>query len=112
VDLALGQELDVSQWVDRTELLLGGFLDGYGPHLNATAEFVNGVPVLLVPERRGAAVVIGHPLWRHDEDNWNPRVRVAVSELRDRGLSGVTVSDAYVLDRTPMKIFSELVKAL
>ncbi len=112
VDLALGQELDVRHWAARTELLLEGFLAGYGTHLNATAETVNGISALLVPGRRGSAVVIGHPLWRHDEANWNSIVSDAVSELRSRGLSDVSVSDAYVLDRTPVKIFSELVKGL
>lgn len=112
VDLALGQELDVSQWADRTSLLMRSFIAGYGAHLKTSEDLVNGIPALVTTEGRGAAVLIGHPLWRHDEANWSPQVTRAVSELRGRGLSEVKVSDAYVLDRTPVRIFRELAKSV
>jgi DEAD/DEAH box helicase domain-containing protein len=112
VDLALGQELDVSQWVDRTNLLIQSFVTGYGANLATAADEVNDIPALVTTEGRGAAVLIGHPLWRHDESNWNSQVTSAVSELRGRGLSEVRVSDTYVLDRTPVKIFGLLAKSV
>ncbi|MBM4523774.1 DEAD/DEAH box helicase [Rhodococcus hoagii] len=112
VDLALGQELDVSQWADRTSLLMRSFIAGYGAHLRTFEDLVNGIPALVTTEGQGAAVLIGHPLWRHDEANWSPQVSRAVSELRGRGLSEVKVSDAYVLDRTPVRIFGELAKSI
>ncbi len=112
VDLALGRELDVSQWADRTSLLVRSFIAGYGVHLNTAEVVVNGIPALVTMEGRGAAVLIGHPLWRHDEANWSPQVTRAVAELRGRGLSEVKVSDAYVLDRTPVRIFGDLSKSV
>lgn len=112
VDLALGQELDFSEWRDRTNLLTQSFLDGYGTHLKVSEDVVNGIPALMTGEGRGAAVLIGHPLWRHDEANWNSQVRLAVDELRNRDFSEVKVSDAYVLDRTPITIFGDLTKAM
>ncbi|MEX5256928.1 DEAD/DEAH box helicase [Kocuria arenosa] len=111
VDLALGQELDVSQWTDKTSLLIQSFIAGYGAHLQVSEDLVNGIPALVTAEGRGAAVIIGHPLWRHDEANWNPQVKRAASELRGREFCEVTVSDTYVLDRTPIKIFNHLMKA-
>lgn len=110
IDLVLGRSLDLSHWTDRTAALMQSFADGYGPHLRIEQHVVNGLPTLLSPEGQGAAVVIGHPLWRHEDAHWNPNVRRAVTELRGRGLSHVTVSDTYVLDRTPIKLFNALLE--
>lgn len=108
VQLALGGELDLTLWNDRTSEVIRTFKDGYGTHLNVSEELVNGIPALVTQNGRGAAVLIGHPLWRHDEPNWNPQVRRAATELRGRGLADVSVLDTYVLDRTPMRVYSEL----
>lgn len=87
------------------------FTDGYGPHLRIEQHVVNGLPTLVSPEGQGAAVVIGHPLWRHEDAHWTPDVRRAVTELRGNGLPHVTVSDTYVLDRTPIKLFNALLES-
>lgn len=108
VDLALGRGLDLSHWSDRTAALMNSFTEGYGTHMRIEQHTVNGLPALVSPEGRGAAVVIGHPLWRHEDAHWNPEVRQAVTELRGRGLSSVTVSDTHVLDRTPVRLFRAL----
>jgi DEAD/DEAH box helicase domain-containing protein len=110
VDLALGRELDLSHWSYRTTALMKSFTEGYGRYRRVGQHVVNGLPALVAPEGRGAAVVIGHPLWQHEDAHWNPGVRLAVMELRDRGLSHVTVSDTYVLDRTPIKLFNALLE--
>jgi DEAD/DEAH box helicase domain-containing protein len=109
VDLVLGRSLDLSFWADRTTALMQSFADGYGLHLPIEQHIVNGLPALVSPQGRGAAVVVGHPLWRHEDAHWNPEVRRTVTELRGRGLTHVTVSDTYVLDRTPIKIFNALI---
>lgn len=108
VDLVLGRDLNLSHWTERTAALVQSFADGYGPHLRIEETEINGLPTLISPEGQGAAVVIGHPLWRHEDAHWNPSVRQAVSELRDRGLTEISVSDTYVLDRTPVKLFNGL----
>lgn len=112
VDLVLGRSLDLSHWAERTDALMQSFAGGYGSHLRTEQDTVNGLPALVSPEGRGAAVIIGHPLWRREEAHWNPTVRRAVTELRGRGLSHVAVSDAYVLDRTPIKLFNALLEGL
>jgi DEAD/DEAH box helicase domain-containing protein len=110
VDLVLGRSLDLSFWADRTAALMQSFADGYGPHLRIEQHVVNGLSALVSPAGRGAAVVIGHPLWRHEEAHWTPEVRGAVIALRGRGLAHVTVSDTYMLDRTPIKLFNALLE--
>ncbi|WP_270259730.1 DEAD/DEAH box helicase [Kocuria marina] len=110
VDLVLGHSLDLSRWSDHTADLMQSFADGYGSYLRIEQHVVNALPALVSPEGRGAAVVIGHPLWRHEETLWNPQVRRAVTELRGRGLSHVIVSDAYVIDRTPARLFNALLE--
>jgi DEAD/DEAH box helicase domain-containing protein len=111
IDLVLGRSLDLSHWTDRTAALMQSFTDGYGPHLRIEQHVVNGLPTLVSPEGQGAAVVIGHPLWRHEDAHWTPDVRRAVTELRGNGLPHVTVSDTYVLDRTPIKLFNALLES-
>jgi len=109
VDLVLGRSLDPANWAGRTTALMQSFTDGYGRHVQVEQAVVNGLPTLIAPDGRGAAVVIGHPLWRHEEAHWSPQVRRAVTQLRGRGLAHVTVSDTYVLDRTPIKLFNALI---
>jgi len=112
VDLVLGRSLDPTNWAARTSALMQSFTEGYGQQIRVEQAIVNGLPTLIAPEGRGAAAVIGHPLWRHEEAHWNPEVRAAVAKLRGRGLAHVTVSDAYVLDRTPIKLFNALLEAV
>jgi DEAD/DEAH box helicase domain-containing protein len=83
-------------------------VESFGRHLSISVGLVNGLQVVRTPEGRGGAVVIGHPLWRHDESHWNTQVRDAVAELSADGVGHVKVSDTVVIDRTPMKIFSSL----
>lgn len=108
VDLVLGRDLYPSLWADRTSALLESFVAGYGGHLPVRLDTANGLPAVVSSGGRGSAVVIGHPLWRHDDAHWNPQIRRAVTELRGRGYSNVKVSDTYVLDRTPIKVFNML----
>lgn len=111
VDLVLGRSLDLSRWSDRTSALMQSFVDGYGSHLRIEQHTVNALPAFVSPKGRGA-VVIGHPLWRHEDAHWNLQVRQAVTELRGCGLSHVTVSDTYVLDRTPIRLFNALLEGM
>jgi len=109
VDLALGQELNFSYWTKQIDPLIRSYVAGYGAHLKVSEDVVNGIPALIAPEGGGSAVLFGHPLWRHDEANWSPQIRRAVTELRGRGIASVTASDAFVLDRTPIRVFNALV---
>ncbi|NJE66887.1 DEAD/DEAH box helicase [Brevibacterium sp. LS14] len=110
VDLVLGNEVDLSHWTAHTNALMQSFVDGYGPHLRIEQNVVNNLPTLVSLDGSGAAVVIGHPLWRHEDSFWGPAVRRAVSDLQDRGIAHVSVSDTYVLDRTPIRLFNALLE--
>lgn len=111
VDLVLGRSLDPAAWADRTAALIQSFADGYGQHVPIEHTIVNGLPVLITSEGHGAGVVIGHPLWRHDDAHWNSEVRSVVTALKGHRLAHITVSDTYVLDRTPIKLFNALLRA-
>lgn len=108
VDLALGHSLRLGGWMDRATELLQGFEQAFKPYGRLSHEVVSGTPVLLNLEGRGSAVVLGHPLWRHDADHLAPDVVGAISELHGRRVGKVGVSDLFVLDRTPFRVFSRL----
>ncbi len=108
VDLALGGTLDLSVWQERATELLRGFEQSFEKFGNLSHGIFDGVPVILNNEGSGSAVVLGHPLWRHDALHWTSGVQSAVGKLRRRGVGRVGVSDLFVLDRTPFRIFSKL----
>ncbi|WP_062519293.1 DEAD/DEAH box helicase [Demequina silvatica] len=108
VDLALGKELELAHWEPHTNDLIRRFVEGYGTHLPIERDQTNGLQVLVCTEGDGSAAIVGHPLWRHDKSHWNDQVQGAATRLRGRGLANVTVTDAFVLDRTPIKVFNAL----
>jgi DEAD/DEAH box helicase domain-containing protein len=108
VDLALGESLHVSRWFQRADELMRGFRLAFKPFGILSQETIGGLPVLINSEGGGAAVILGHPLWRHETDYWSSEVTTAVAAIQDRGISKVRVSDLYVLDRTPFRIFNLL----
>lgn len=108
VDLALGGSLKVERWLDRAEELMFGFREAFKPWGVLSQETVRGLPAIVNSEGSGSAVVLGHPLWRHDPDHWSAEVRKAVVALQKRGISKVAISDLCVLDRTPFRVFKVL----
>lgn len=107
VQLALGEELDLSGWLGRADALLDGFVQAFKPYGRLSHDVVSGLPVILNTEGAGSAVVLGHPLWTHDHKP-NRKVERTLSQLHGAGLARVSVSDLFVLDRTPFRIFSKL----
>lgn len=108
VDLALGDSLKVSRWFERAEELMRGFRLAFKPFGILSQEDIGGIPVLINSEGAGSAVVLGHPLWRHDSDHWAPEINATVTALQGKGISKVRVSDLYVLDRAPFRVFNLL----
>ena len=108
VDLALGHSLRPQRWFDRADELMIGFRQAFKPYGVLSQELVGGVPTIINTAGPGSAVVLGHPLWRQDHNHWSAEIRHAVATLRGRGISKVGVSDLYVLDRTPFRIFNLL----
>ena len=108
VDLALGNPLRLRHWFDRADELMGAFRKAFRPFGVLSQEGIGGVPTIINSAGAGSAVVLGHPLWRQDQDHWTPEIKHAVASLRGRGISKVGVSDLYVLDRTPFRVFNLL----
>jgi DEAD/DEAH box helicase domain-containing protein len=104
-DLAQGHKLDTSRWFNRSDRLLSTFLKGLGRHLSVVQGEVNGLPALLA-EDKSTAVIFGHPLWQHDEAGsfFNETQADAVAGIEDE-YRNVVMSDLFVLDRSPIKIF-------
>ncbi len=86
-----------------------GFRQAFKPFGILSQEMIAGLPAIVNSEGSGSAVVLGHPLWRHDRDNWSYEIKTAVATLQKRGIGKVKVSDLYVLDRTPFRVYNLLV---
>jgi len=108
VDLALGDSLDAPRWFDRADELMWGFRQAFKPFGVLSQEVIDDLPVIINSDSSGSAVVLGHPLWRHDRDSWSRGVATAVAALQKRGIAKVKVSDLYVLDRTPFRVYNLL----
>ena len=52
---------------------------------------VAGLPVVTNRDGAGKAVVLGHPLWRHDSEHWTAHVAGAVTEVLGKGFAKVPV---------------------
>lgn len=107
VDLALGKSLALSGWVDRIDRSVREFIESFGSHIEVSRLERNGVPCLS-NLATGSCVLIGHPLWRRDHDMWCEQIAGAVDQLHAEGFMDIRVSDAFELDRTPIRVFSAL----
>jgi DEAD/DEAH box helicase domain-containing protein len=108
-ELALGGPMSMSRWLDRGDVLTSTFVDTFGPGLIGGIQSIDaeGLPALMLVNRT-RAVVLGHPLWRHDKAHLNASQAESVAFLEDLGVADVGVSDLYVLDRTPISIYQVL----
>jgi DEAD/DEAH box helicase domain-containing protein len=106
-DLALGRVLDPSRWLSRAEFLSSTFAKSFGQGIPGLQVVPAGELLALVRGDREKAVVLGHPLWRHD-DYLNTTQAIAVDVVQEMGARHVSMSDLYVLDRTPIVIYQSL----
>lgn len=90
-DLALGEDLKLERWAAQARSAAQRFAHAYKDPLGGIPEIreVGGL-LALVSGRK--AVILGHPLWRRDENGWNPQQRDAVQQLKGLGLE-VRMSD-------------------
>ncbi len=108
--LASGQALDASGWLRRSKLLTSTFLKAFGGALQCESVTLGNGLMAVVKKDKSRGVVLGHPLWRQDEANFNETQAIAVDELGvDHGIEFTVMSDVWVLQRTPAKIFHLLV---
>ena len=108
VDLALGLQLSLAPWAARSFHLAERFVSTYRTHAPLELTDVDGLPVIVNTQGRGACVV-GHPLWRHDRSGLNEQQNEVRSRISMIGLAdSVRFTDPFVLDRTPDKVFVDL----
>ena len=109
-ELALGKPLNLARWLDRVPDFAGRFVATFGPGIAIGVETVEVEGLFaLVTSDRARAVLVGHPLWRHDTAHLNDRQAESLAALNEMGVRDVAISDAYVLDRTPVSLFRSLV---
>jgi DEAD/DEAH box helicase domain-containing protein len=107
-DLASGMTLNSARWLDRSDFLARTFIRAFSA-VDLQVARVEGGLLAIFRSDRSRGVVIGHPLWRHDELNFNETQAVsydsAVSEL---GIVEVAMTDTWVLQRIPAQVFQHL----
>ena len=106
--LATGEPLPLGRWFDRAEMLSTNFVRAFGSAVACHSEEISGLFTIIRDDRR-RAVILGHPLWRHDPRYLDAMqaesLNIAESEL---GIPSVVFSDLYVIDRTPPRVFELL----
>lgn len=107
-EIAAGSPLDTSRWLSRSESLSATFLAAYGPALPvAEAIQVEGLCAVARTDL-AKAVLLGHPLWRHEVSHLNPTQAEAFAALEDRGFRDIAVRDLYELEHAPFSIYQLL----
>jgi DEAD/DEAH box helicase domain-containing protein len=103
--LAAGLPLPTHRWFGRADRTAELFVRAYGDALKCRVEEAGDL-LAIVREDDAAGVILGHPLWIHDEKFLNEVQAEAVDIVRsDLGVPRVAVSDLWVLDRIPARIF-------
>jgi DEAD/DEAH box helicase domain-containing protein len=104
-ELALGLQLSTYRWFDQAPHLADLFVRSYGQAMPCHVVIVGDLHVI-IRDTGESAVVLGHPLWLQDEKFLNSTQAEAYEVVRsDFGISKVAMSDLWVLDRIPAKIF-------
>lgn len=105
-EIARGRELVQSRWFDMGPVLAREFVEAFA-YPGLRVEIAAGLVCVVAPDRR-RAVVVGHPLWRRDEDYWLPEQVDARDSLPD-GIDEVRMTDPFEMRRAPQNIYTWLV---
>lgn len=103
--LANGETLPMDRWMSRAEPLANRFVNAYQSVVPCHVEQIGDLSAI-VSEDRSAAVLLGHPLWRHDSRFLNAIQAEALDIAQtDLGIGRVGISDLYVIDRMAPQVF-------
>jgi DEAD/DEAH box helicase domain-containing protein len=106
--LASGLPLQTDRWLQRAASMTDLFVRAYEQALPCRV-VVAGDLHAIVRQDDQAAVVFGHPLWIHDPRFLNSAQAESYDIVRtDLNVPKVIVSDLWVLDRIPAKVFGLL----
>lgn len=104
--LAAGLQLPTGRWFERAGVLTERFARAFHDAVPCHVDVANGLHTV-IRDDLAAAVVLGHPLWMHDERYLNDLQAEAYDIVRsDLGVPRVVVSDLWVLDRIPARVFN------
>jgi DEAD/DEAH box helicase domain-containing protein len=106
LDLAAGGILKTDRWLSGSSLAARAFARAAGG--GVTAEVIEELPVLL-SERDRKAVILGHPLWRREDEHLTPQQVKVLDIVKVRvGPKNVRFSDLYEVDRQPLAVLRHL----
>jgi DEAD/DEAH box helicase domain-containing protein len=108
-DLALGRPLNASRALSRAPALADQFVTTFGRSIEGglKTELVEGLWALVRGDRK-RAVLLGHPLWRHDSAHLNDQQADAMTALQEGGVGDIVIADTYLLDRAPVTVYGSL----
>ena len=104
-ELASGGQLSTDRWLGQADRLAEQFVKAYHGALEGVA--VRSAGSLLTVQTRSRAVIIGHPLWRRDEQFWNEAQAQAAAVLRGEGIR-IGMSDVRQLRNRPESLYGLL----
>lgn len=102
VELALGNSLTISRWLDGSRESLLRLIDGQE---NMKVELVSGLPTVIVGsglENRKSAFVFGHPLWSFDKRELLVDAQLEAETLLSGQGYQVSHISVYDIDRKPL----------
>jgi len=104
-ELAAGRELTLNRWLADAPRLARNFVEAFGGALEGAVVVEDAELVAL---RAGTkAAVIGHPLWRREEQLWTPEQEAAAAVMRGHGLK-VSMIDVRQLRNQPESVYGIL----
>ena len=104
-ELLLGENLSLDRWLSRGEGLVDSFLQAFDETKSFKKKRLSNGLFAILTANDTKAIVLGHPMWRHDAQFYTIEQATAESEL-----SGyeVTMSDLYVLETRPYQVWADL----
>ena len=109
-ELAAGEDLRVSRWLDGAQTFATQFRDAFRE--------LDGIEVVKLGALQGISlagrvVVLGHPFWRAEERYWVPEQLEAVYVARTKfSSSEIRCVDLFTAHREPDQVFAWLAEAL
>ena len=107
-ELALGVAMNESRWLDRGALASQQFTNTFSQQGALVVEHTASGLYAIGRSDKKKVVVLGHPLWRQDPRFFNDVQTSAYDELLALGYADVQISDMYLAEFKPYKMWSML----
>ena len=107
-ELALGVAMNESRWLDRGALVSQQFTNTFSQQGALVVEETASGLFAIGRSDKKKVVILGHPLWRQDPRFLNDIQTNAYDELLGLGYADVQISDMYLAEFKPYKMWSML----